>query len=122
MAITMVFPETLLKLVFKEVLDKLTLLRKEAVYGQQVDYFDHANCIAWTCLGDEEHPHPLAVILSNGDEGWKHVEIGQDFVGQTFVDYLGHCSEKVVVAEDGWLDIKVEAGSISAWVPEERSF
>lgn len=107
---------------FKEVLDKLTLLRKEAVYGEQVDYFDHANCIAWTCLGDEEHPHPLAVILSNGDEGWKHVEIGQDFVGQTFVDYLGHCSEKVVVAEDGWLDIKVETGSISAWVPEERSF
>lgn len=103
---------------FKEVIDKLAYLRKEYVYGKQVDYFDHANCIGWTQLGNEETDAALAVVVTNGDRGWKHMEVGQLYAGQTFVDYLGHCQEEITVGEDGWADFKVEPGSISAWIPK----
>ncbi|HEK9926795.1 TPA: DUF1939 domain-containing protein, partial [Streptococcus equi subsp. equi] len=101
---------------FKEVITKMAELRQQLVYGEQIDYFDHANCIGWTCLGDDQRPQPLAVVLSNGDAGWKHMEVGQAYAGQVFCDFLDNCQETVVVAEDGWADFKVEAGSISAWV------
>ncbi|HEL0559315.1 TPA: alpha-amylase [Streptococcus equi subsp. zooepidemicus] len=101
---------------FKEVITKMAELRQELVYGEQVDYFDHANCIGWIFLGADQRPQPLAVVLSNGDAGWKHMEVGQAYAGQVFCDFLDNCQETVVVDEDGWADFKVEAGSISAWV------
>lgn len=101
---------------FKDIIDKMAKLRQTMVYGEQVDYFDHANCIGWTCLGDEAHPNPLAVLMSNGDEGWKHMNLGQSFAGQILIDALGNCQETVTIDENGWADVKVEAASVSAWV------
>lgn len=103
---------------FKDILEKLTYLRQKTVYGKQVDYFDHANCIGWTQLGNDDSDTCLAVVMTNGDRGWKHMEVGQLYVGQTFVDYLGHCPDEIMINEDGWADFKVEPGSISAWVPK----
>lgn len=101
---------------FKDVLDKLATIRQNHVYGNQVDYFDHANCIGWTCLGDDDHPDGVAVVLSNGDAGWKDMDMGSANAGKVFVDYLGHCSEEVTINEEGWASFPVQAGSISAWV------
>lgn len=106
------------QMAFKDVLDKLTDLRQQYTFGRQVDYFDHPNCIGWTLLGDEEHPHPLAVVLSNGEAGWKRMEIGLLHQGKTFVDALGNCPEKVTIGSDGWAEFPVLGGSISAWVEE----
>ncbi|HGD4310216.1 TPA: alpha-amylase domain-containing protein, partial [Streptococcus agalactiae] len=103
---------------FKEVIDKMAELRQNYVFGKQVDYFTHSNCIGWTCLGDEEHNSCLAVVLTNGDQGWKHMEVGEIYAGKTFVDYLGNCEQEVVIGDDGWGDFLVESASISAWVPK----
>ncbi|MFI3887060.1 alpha-amylase [Streptococcus parauberis] len=105
---------------FKNDLDKLAFLRKEFAYGQEVDYFDHANCIGWTRLGDDEHQSALAVVVSNGDKGWKHMEVGQLYAGQTFVDYMGNSSEEMTIDENGWADFHAQAGSVSAWVPKNK--
>ncbi|WP_159560766.1 alpha-amylase [Streptococcus halichoeri] len=105
---------------FKDVIDKLAYLRKHYVYGCQKDYFDHGNCIGWTELGDSEHPGCLAVILTNGDRGWKKMEVGQDYANQVFVDYLGHCDQEVRINQDGWGDFQVEAGSVSVWLPKQN--
>lgn len=40
----------------KWLIDKFLEARKEHAFGEQYDYFDHANCIGWTRLGNEEHP------------------------------------------------------------------
>ncbi|MFV0960822.1 alpha-amylase family glycosyl hydrolase, partial [Klebsiella pneumoniae] len=32
---------------FKEVIDKMAELRQNYVFGEQVDYFTHSNCIGW---------------------------------------------------------------------------
>lgn len=101
---------------FKDVIGKLAYLRQHHVYGNQVDYFDHPNCIGWVQQGNEEHPNPLALVMSNGEAGWKTMEIGELHAGATFVDYLGHSTEEVVILEDGWATFPVGAGSVSAWV------
>ncbi|VTS16922.1 cytoplasmic alpha-amylase [Streptococcus pseudoporcinus] len=59
--------------------------------------------------------------MTNGDRGWKHMEVGNLYAGQTFVDYLGNCSEEIIIGEDGWADFIVEPGSIAAWIPKNAS-
>ena len=61
-----------------EELENLMKARQNFAYGEQRDYFDHVNCIGWTREGDEEHSG-CAVLLSNGDEGFKDMEIGKRY-------------------------------------------
>ena len=55
---------------FKEVLDRLLVIRKDLAYGEQTDYFDDANCIGWVRSG-AEHQSPIAVLISNDQENSK---------------------------------------------------
>jgi len=84
-------------------------------YGTQRDYFDHGNCIGWTREGDEEHSG-CAIVLSNGDAGNKHMEIGSRYAGQVFVDLLGKHPSEVTINEEGWAQFFVTPGSVSVWV------
>jgi alpha-amylase len=94
-------------------------LRKESAYGQQRDYLDHNNCIGWTRSGDQDHKNAgLAVLMSNGDEGFKQMEIGKGFVGKIFVDSLGKRKEEVLIDENGFGEFLCAAGSVSVWVPK----
>jgi alpha-amylase len=49
-------------------LSDLIQARRLFAYGETRDYWDHANCLGWIRVGDEDHDC-CAVILSNGDEG-----------------------------------------------------
>ena len=40
-----------------EKLTKLIEARREFAYGEQIDYFDHHDIIAWVRTGDDEHPN-----------------------------------------------------------------
>jgi len=97
-----------------EELEGLLLARKDRAYGLQRDYFDHPNCIGWTREGDEEHTG-IAVLLSNGEDGNKRMEVGQRYAGQTFVDLLGKHGAEVVIDGEGWAEFFVNAGSVSVW-------
>ena len=103
-----------------EDLEKLLLARKMYAYGQQRDYFDHANCIGWTREGEKDQPKSgCAVLLSNSEEGFKNMEIGTSHAGKTFVDYLGKHPAKVVINDKGWGEFHVSAGSVSVWIGEK---
>ncbi|MBE6950697.1 MAG: alpha-amylase [Ruminococcaceae bacterium] len=93
-------------------LEKLLLARKEYAHGEQVDYFDHPNVIAWS------RGEAMAVVMSNGGDGWKTMHLGKP--GQVFIDLLGNRTEEVTVRSDGWADFTVNAGSVSVWVPKEN--
>ncbi|HTI12564.1 MAG TPA: alpha-amylase [Puia sp.] len=102
-----------------ENLDKLLLARKLFAYGQQRDYLDHPNCIGWTREGEAEQAGSgCAVLLSNGDEGFKKMEVGKVHAGQPFVDLLGKHPGKVVIDPEGWGTFSVSAGSVSVWVKD----
>jgi alpha-amylase len=99
------------------IIDKLLLARKEYAFGTQYDYFDHANTIGWTRLGTEEHPGGMAVILSNGGNGNKWMEVGQP--NKTYIDLTEHIKEPVVTNKDGWADFRCLSGSVSVWIPKK---
>lgn len=92
-------------------LESLLLARRKYAAGGQTDYFDHPNVVGWTREGG------LAAVLSNGDEGWKHMKLGKP--GDVFVDLLGNRSDEVVIDADGVGKFMVNSRSVSVWIPKE---
>ena len=100
-------------------IDKLMRARKLFAYGTQRDYLDHANCIGWTREGDPEYPKSgCAVLLCNGDDGNKVMEMGKAHAGKTFVDYLGGQPGKVALDADGKGNFTVGGDSVAVWIEE----
>ncbi|WP_442590478.1 alpha-amylase [Pedobacter sp. AW31-3R] len=105
------------ELVFVEGLPQMTQIRRDFAHGFQRDYIDHQNCIGWTREGDEEHGDSgVAVVLSNGEEGHKNMEIGKGHAGQIFIDAIGGREDEVMVNEEGWAEFFCNAGSVSVWI------
>ena len=97
-------------------MESLLYARKHIAYGTQRDYFDNPNCIGWTREGDGEHENSgCAVMLTNGDERSKSMEVGQAHAGKVFVDYLNKHDAEVTINEDGWGEFFARAGSVSVW-------
>ncbi|MBD2311484.1 alpha-amylase [Desertifilum sp. FACHB-1129] len=95
-------------------IDKFLYVRRNFAYGPQYDYFDHPNTIGWTRLGNEQHPHAIAVILSNGSDGLKWMEVGKP--NTRFIDITEHIPEAIVTNEYGWAEFRCKGGSVSVWV------
>lgn len=96
------------------IIDKLLQARQHNAYGEQYDYFDHPNTIGWTRLGDNEHPKAMAVLMSNGGDGWKWMEVGKP--NATFHDLTEHISEPVYTNADGWGEFRCPGGKVSVWI------
>ncbi|HEU4606786.1 MAG TPA: alpha-amylase domain-containing protein, partial [Chitinophagaceae bacterium] len=101
-------------------LREMMMARHHLAYGQQRDYFDHPNVVGWTRAGDEEHKlSGLAVLLSNGDEGFKKMEMGPAHANATFIDITGNRGEKVQTDENGFADFLCQSRSASVWIRSE---
>ena len=100
---------------FQAELDQLLRIRKDLAYGEQRDYFDDPNCIAWTRSGTEESA-PIACVISNAAASDKRMESGQAYAGRTYCDALGNHQDTVQIEEDGWANFPVAERSVSVWV------
>ncbi|MCP2727375.1 alpha-amylase [Limnofasciculus baicalensis] len=98
-------------------IDKFLEVRHKYAYSDQYDYFDHANTIGWTRLGNEQHPGAIAVILSNGDSGTKWMEVGNP--NTTYMDLTEQIQDLIVTNDEGWAEFRCNAGSVSVWVPQD---
>lgn len=100
--------------------DKIELLlqaRQRFAYGDQTDIFDHANCIGWVRHGDAEHENSGCVVLiCNGDDGYKDIDMGKDKAGTVYIDFLGNRTEEVKINNNGAGRFLVRGGSVSVWV------
>ncbi|WP_027376708.1 alpha-amylase [Kaistella palustris] len=101
-----------------EKIEELLKARQLYAYGTQNDYFEDANCLGWTREGDG-YNKGCAVVLSNKDAYEKPMEIGKQYAGQHFIDFIGWFPEKVIIDENGWGNFPVPAGNVSVWVPED---
>ena len=100
-------------------LRELVQARQRFAYGPQRDWFDHYNTIGWTREGDDAHPSSgCAVIMSDGPQGDKWMEVGQRHANCIFVDWLGNVPGEVIVNSDGWGYFHCNGGSVSVWVPK----
>jgi alpha-amylase len=97
-------------------IDKFLHARINYAYGDQYDYFDHPNIIGWTRLGDDNHPEAMAVIMSNGSEGWRWMEVGQPHA--MFIDLTENIKEPIYSNESGWAEFQCAGGSVSVWVQD----
>lgn len=95
-------------------LDIFLAARRDHAHGPQLDWFDHPNTIGWTRLGDEQHPCALAVLMSNGSDGYKWMRTGR--ANARFTDVTGHVGEPVVTNADGWGEFRCPGGKVSVWV------
>ncbi len=105
------------------VLETLLRVRKEQAFGEQRDYFDHPNTVGFTRMGDAEHPHSgCAVLISNGEDGSKRMEVGEAHAGEEWVEATGSIADSVKIGEDGQADFAVAGGHVAVWIPrkEER--
>ncbi|MEA3451049.1 MAG: alpha-amylase, partial [Bacteroidota bacterium] len=97
-------------------LPQLLKIRQKYAWGKQINYFDYSSTIGWTRLGDENHSNALAVVISNSNEGFKKMYVGEKFAGKQFVDSLANRSEKITINADGTADFTVNSGSVSVWI------
>jgi alpha-amylase len=95
-------------------LDKFLSARQTYAYGEQIDYFDHPNTIGWTRLGDEEHSGGMAVVLSNGEDGRKWMNVGHP--NTTYIDITEHIDEPITTNDEGWAEFSCQGGSVSVWI------
>ncbi|RFS17889.1 alpha-amylase [Emticicia sp. C21] len=100
-------------------LPKLLVIRKHYAYGDQKDYFDNSNCIGWVREGNDEHPG-CVVILSNGENSEKNMEVGKQHSGKHYVDFLQNVNEEVIIDENGTGTFPVNKKSVSVWVLKEN--
>ncbi len=104
----------------KDMLNNLMQLRSKYAYGDQIDYFDHHDIIAWIRTGDDEHPNSgLVTIMSDGPGGGKTMNVGSRLANSTFYDYTGNVQETVYVDNEGNGIFYCNGGSVSVWVKKE---
>ena len=100
-----------------KMLEKLITLRINYAYGEQKDYFDNPNIVAWVRTGDEMHPRSgLVTIMSNGAGGGKTINVGNRLANCVFYDYTGNVQETVYVDQEGNGIFYCNGGSVSVWV------
>ncbi len=100
----------------KEFIDKLLYVRKEYAHSEQYDYFDHSNCIGWTRMGKDNDKRGMAVLLSNGNDGYKFMETGSP--DTSYYDITENVKEKICTNKEGWAEFHCKAGSVSVWIPQ----
>ncbi|MBD0372428.1 MAG: alpha-amylase, partial [Pyrinomonadaceae bacterium] len=95
-------------------IDKFLQARHSHGYGEQLDYLDHPNTVGWTRLGDEEHEGAMAVLMSNGADGNKWMNVARP--NALFRDVTEHVEEEVSTNADGWGNFLCKGGKVSVWV------
>jgi len=104
-------------------LKTLIQIRKEKSYGMQHDYLDNNNYIGWTQEGDEEHiKSGIAVVISTAGDGYKRMYVGNQNVGEIYIDALGNCQEEITIEEDGCANFNVKEKSVSIWVKKWKTY
>jgi len=101
-----------------EILPKLLQARQKFGYGEQINYFDDANCIAWVRTGTDRRPG-CVVVISNSTEAHKEIELGPENADCRFTDFLEIRNEEIVLDQDGKGIFPVNASSVSIWVKAE---
>ena len=99
-------------------LPKLIEARQRFANGGQTDIFDDAGCIAFVRHGTEDAPG-CVVVMTNGPDTGKSIELGPDHASTAFVDFLGHRSDEVVTDDKGAAMFPVAGGSVSVWVRKD---
>ncbi|KAJ9108076.1 hypothetical protein QFC19_002541 [Naganishia cerealis] len=65
------------------------------------------------------HVSTSQVVLCNGSEGVKTMEVGKEHAGEVWTDVLGWHTGEVTIGEDGRAEFRCPAESVSIWVNKD---
>lgn len=98
------------------ILDILLDARRRYAFGEQQNYFDHPDTVGLVRKGDDEHPGSgLALLLSNGEEDEKTMNVGVNHKGEVWHEITGNRREEVTIDDDGNGTFKVSGGKLAVW-------
>ena len=105
----------------KLTIDILLDARRRYAYGEQILYFDHPNTVGLVRKGNEEHPGSgLAMLLSNGEDGNKIMNVGVERKGETWHEITGNITDEVAIDDEGNGDFLVNGGKLAVWVKKDK--
>lgn len=98
-------------------LREMMVARRHLACGSQTDYFDDPNIIGWTRAGiGDKKDAGLAVVMSNTDDGKKHMSLGKAHANAAFIDITHNRQDTVTTNENGEAEFHVNGGTVSVWV------
>ncbi len=100
----------------KWMIDHFLEARKVAVGGSITDYFDHPNCIGWVSLGVDNNAKSMAVVMSNGSDGWKEMFTNKPNI--SYRDITNHYTNIIVTNARGNAIFRCKGGKVSVWIEE----
>lgn len=100
----------------RDLLNAMLNARRQYNFGDQHDYFDHHNCIAWMRTGNADHPGAMVVVMSNGQAGTKRVKTTAH--DARFADITRAHPELIITDDTGTADFTCPAGAVSVWVQQ----
>ena len=103
----------------KFLIDRFLEARRVAGWGDQHDYFDHPRTVGWVRTGDAKHPRAMAVVMTNGTDGFKNMRVYKPKA--TFADITEHIKTTVETDDNGCADFACLAGKVSVWVEVEKN-
>lgn len=104
------------KLIIQILLDA----RRQYAFGEQQNYYDHPNTIGFVRMGDEFHPGAgLALLISNGEDGFKEMFVGENRKGQVWHEITGSIADEITIDESGKATFHVQGGKLAVWVQKD---
>lgn len=101
----------------KLIIDILLEARNKYAYGEQRNYFTHPATAGFVRMGDKEHEGSgLAMLISNGKDGDKIMNVGTLRKGEVWYDFTGSIKDEVTIDEKGNGKFLVKGGNIAVWV------
>lgn len=101
----------------RDQLEVMLRLRQACAYGDQDDYMETPTKVGWVRHGDEDHPQPMAVLISTGDADQERMFVGAEEAGKTYRDYSGK-NEPITIDEEGYGLFTVAPGAVTYWAEE----
>lgn len=102
----------------KWLIDKFLYVRKLFAFGEEISYLDHPNCIGWIRNGGDHKAGGIAVVISNGGDGIKRMEIG--YPNCEYYDITEHITEMLTTDEEGFGEFRCNAESVSVWIKKVK--
>ncbi|NBG88481.1 alpha-amylase [Isachenkonia alkalipeptolytica] len=95
-------------------INKFLYARKNYAYGDQDNYSDQKNLLAWTRKGSRDNSGGLAVLISTGEN--RKLSMKMPLGNKVYKDLTEHIDKRVKTDEMGWGVFSVKKKSISVWV------
>lgn len=104
----------------RKIIDILLKARHTYAYGDVEVHFDHPATVGFVRKGDNEHKSSgLALVISNGKDGNKIMNVGVERKGEVWYEFTGNRKEEVIIDDEGNGNFFVSGGNLAVWVKKD---